>query len=135
VTNDSSITVGDSSSLQTFTFYATSFVAPSPTTDSMCVVTGYTWDANGSYVASCTVKVMLASDYPVTFGNKVLKPDISETSDATGYFAVELYPNSYLKPAGTQYEIWFVNSSGVEIIPREFIVVPTDSTASFSDLR
>jgi len=40
-----------------------------------------------------------------------------------------------LKPAGTQYEIWFVNSSGVEIIPREFIVVPTDSTASFSDLR
>ncbi len=84
-------------------------------------------DGSGTGLANIPIEVRISD---VAFFNGVIVPEsIRRTTDARGFWFVDLFPNSILTPATTDYAV---------VIPRleptRRIVVPVALTAKFRDL-
>jgi hypothetical protein len=95
--------------------------APGP---DLCRVYGWVYDISGNDLPGVTVSSEIPSDYqPVKYGNVIITPfKRSTTSDSTGYWQIDLFPNSVLSKTNSKYQFTLEYPSGV--ILKSKVAVP-----------
>lgn len=102
-----------------------SFFGGSPASLPLCTVWGYTRDSAGVIAPNITVKATLKK--AVEIGDSViLKGDSSVTSDANGYFEMDL-------PQTVSYLFSFINSSNA-VLYKETASIPVATDKNYDDL-
>jgi hypothetical protein len=102
----------------------TPFDPGNPPSPELCRVYGWVYDISGNDLAGATISAEIPSDYqPVKYGNIVITPfKRSTTSDSSGYWQIDLFPNSVLSKTNSKYQFALEYPSGV--ILKSKVVVP-----------
>jgi hypothetical protein len=109
------------------TIWASRFDPGSPPAASLCRVYGYVQTLGAGGLEEVTVTARIAKT-PLQYNGVVVSPyGVSTGTDSTGYWHLDLIPNSNLQPDNTKYDVTFYYSSGT--ILRKQVVVP--DSASF----
>jgi hypothetical protein len=109
------------------TIWGSRFDPGSPTAASLCRVYGYVQTLGASGLGEVVVTARIAKT-PLLYNGVVVSPyGVSTGTDSTGYWYLDLIPNSDLRPDDTKYDFTFYYSSGT--ILRKQVVVP--DSASF----
>jgi hypothetical protein len=97
----------------------------------LCRVYGWVYDIGGENLADVTVSAAIPSDYrPVKYGSVIITPFKKSTqSDSTGYWQLDLFPNSVLSRADSKYQFTIEYPSGV--IMKSKVVVPDSVSWQF----
>jgi hypothetical protein len=87
----------------------------SPPSPDLCRVYGWIYDITGDSLSDVTVKAEIPSDYhPVKYGNVIITPfERSVSSDSTGYWEIDLFPNAVLSDTTSKYLFTIEYPSGV----------------------
>ncbi|MEE8417442.1 MAG: hypothetical protein V3S06_02150 [candidate division Zixibacteria bacterium] len=102
--------------------YGYQFDPGTPADPSLCRVYGYLYNIEGNPESSATVAAWLPSGV-TRLGTTIVSPFRKEsTTDATGYFYIDLIPSANLTPTDSKYEIAITLSDGTVL--RERILVP-----------
>jgi hypothetical protein len=108
------------------TIWVTSFDPGSPPSGDLCLIYGFVKDFGDVLVAGARVEVSIPKNN-LRYGTVLISPYMKQTTtDATGYWHMNVYPNSLLTPTGTKYHIKVTKPSGV-IMEKDFTVPDVDS--------
>ncbi len=108
------------------TIPATAFDPGAPAAANLVRAWGYITDIAGIPDTSATVSAVLTGGVARASGTIVSPFSVSATTDTTGYFFLDLLPNSTLTPDSSTYQFTIVRSDGT--ILRKRLVAP-DSTS------
>jgi hypothetical protein len=102
-----------------------------PPAPDLCRVYGWVYDIGGENLADVTVSAEIPSDYqPVKYGDVIITPFKKSTcSDSTGYWEIDLFPNSVLSQPDSKYQFVIEYPSGV--ILKSKAAVPDTVTWQF----
>ena len=92
--------------------------AEEPTAPATCTVWGYLKDVFGNKLSGATVQVTLSKsdgEYFEAASHVILKKTLSTTTDANGYFELELIRSSEFENADVEYTLKITDSSGKKI--------------------
>lgn len=104
------------------TIYCYQFDPGTPADPNLCRVYGYLYDIEGNAEAEGTIAVWLPSGV-TQVGAAIISPFRKETTtDANGYFYIDLIPSAELTPPTSKYEIAITLSDGTVL--RERLLVP-----------
>ncbi len=104
------------------TIWASRFDPGSPPAASLCRVYGYVQTLGAGGLGEVVVTARIAKT-PLQYNGVVVSPyGVSTGTDSTGYWYLDLIPNSDLQPNDTKYDFTFYYSSGT--ILRKQVVVP-----------
>jgi hypothetical protein len=94
------------------TIWVTSFDPGEPPSADLCRVYGWIYDLNDQPTSGMEVKASI--DYSILrYGTKLISPyKKSTTTDANGYWYLDLYPSSILTPSTTKYDFYIYLSPG-----------------------
>ena len=87
--------------------YGTAFSPSAPAEPGTCVVYGWLYGIDALVLAGATVEASLEDKRAWMTARKIAKMKISTTTDANGYWELELVPNSLLTPSGSKYTFSF----------------------------
>lgn len=109
------------------------FQAPTFDAEPTCIVHGFTITANNTVISGVTVSAR-PKKLPniVTDNNTLILTEISTTTDANGYWELELIQSASLEDTSV-YDIKIEKSNGVGTIYTK--VIPEEETAAFDDLE
>jgi hypothetical protein len=97
-----------------------------PSSPNLCRLYGFLYGINGLPESDATVSASLPSG-AVRYNLLVVSPfTTATTTDASGYFALDLIPSDLLTPSGAKYEITITRRDGT--ILRQRINIPTTSS-------
>jgi hypothetical protein len=112
------------------TVWATTFDPGEPPAAELCRVYGWIYGLSGEGLAGITVSAKI-NQTPLRHQSTVLSPYYqSTTTDTSGYWYLDLYPNSDLTPEDTDYEFSIYYSSGAVL--RKKVTVPDQRTWQLS---
>jgi hypothetical protein len=118
----------DGSSL-TDTIWAEAFDPGSPPSAELCRVYGWVFGAGYDSLMGVTVQARIKKS-PIRYGSVVISPYEKITAtDSTGYWYLDLLPNSTITPEGTEYQFSIYYSSGTVV--RKEVTVPDTSSWEF----
>lgn len=102
----------------------------SPSSPSLCRVYGWVFGLSADSLADVTVKAEIKSS-PLRAGSIVISPYLkAATTNSSGHWYLDLYPNSSLAPSGTKYEFTiYLNSTP---IAKRTVVVPNQTSWQFT---
>jgi hypothetical protein len=104
------------------TLWANRFDPGSPVAASLCRVYGYVRSLGANGLDEVIVTARIAKS-PLQFNGVVISPyEVTTSTDSSGYWYIDLIPNSNMQPNDTKYDFTFYYSSGT--ILRKQIVVP-----------
>lgn len=93
-------------------YYAEAFDPGSPAQANLCRVYGWVYDINHQPIVGVKVEAEIRS-VPVRYQSLVISPyRKSIVTDDEGFWYLDVYPNSILSPAGTDYTFHIFSSSG-----------------------
>jgi len=108
------------------TVWATTFDPGEPPEPELCRVYGWIYGLAGEGLAAITVSAKI-NQVPLRYESTIISPyHQSTTSDTSGYWYLDLYPNAVLTPDDTQYEFIIYHSSGAVL--RKKVTVPQQSS-------
>jgi len=95
-----------------------------PPSPDLCRVYGWVYDITGERLSDVTISAEIPSDYhPVRYGDVIITPfRRSISSDSTGYWEIDLFPNQLLSDPESKYLFTIEYPSGV--ILRSQVAVP-----------
>jgi hypothetical protein len=105
----------------TFMYHGITPTAGSP---DLCRLYGFIYDISGNPDGSATVTAWLPAGASRLDSSIISPYRVETTTDSTGYFYIDLIPNSNLIPDTTKYEITIVRTDGT--ILRERVAVPDE---------
>lgn len=112
------------------TVYGCRFDPGEPSNPDLCRLYGFIYDINGNPDPEATVTAHLPSGVTRAGGTLVSPFKVETGSDSTGYFYIDLFPNSRLTPDTTRYEITIMRVDGT--ILREKVAVPDQPNWQFT---
>lgn len=111
------------------TIWASRFDPGSPPAVSLCRVYGYVQSLGASGLDEVVITARIAKS-PLLHEGVVISPyELSTSTDSSGYWCLDLMPNSILQPNDTKYDFTFYYSSGT--IMRKQVVVPDSASYWF----
>jgi len=112
----------------TDTLWLTEFNPGSPSTPDLCRVYGWVYDLSGLPLSEVTVAAEIPAEYhPVKYSGAIITPfKKMTTTDANGYWQIDLFPNSLLSDQNSRYSFRIEYPSGV--VYRTKIEVPDFSS-------
>ncbi|KPJ48254.1 MAG: hypothetical protein AMJ41_05280 [candidate division Zixibacteria bacterium DG_27] len=112
------------------TVWASTFDPGQPPEPELCRVYGWIYGLSGEGLAAVTISAKI-NQVPLRYESTIISPYYqSTTSDTSGYWYLDLYPNSALTPDDTQYEFMIYYSSGAVL--RKKVTVPNQSSWQLS---
>ena len=101
-----------------------------PSSPSLCRVYGWIYGLSADSLAGVTVMAEVKTS-PLKAGLIVISPYLkASTTNSSGYWYLDLYPNSSLTPPSTKYEFTiYLNSAP---IAKRTVIVPNQSTWQFT---
>jgi hypothetical protein len=106
----------------------------SPSSPGLCVVTGTLLDASSVAVSGATVSArVVGNDYAVD-NALVTQVSTSTTTDANGYFTLELIRQDNFTAGQGYYRITFTSSTDETVYQEIILQIPNAATADISDL-
>ena len=114
------------------TIYGTPFSPSSPAEQNTCVVYGWLYGIDEAVVSGATVDATLEDKRAYATAKKYASMKLSTTTDANGYWELELVPNSLLSPSGSKYTFSFSNDAYKY---SEQKIVPDSTTKEYSTLE
>lgn len=128
-TNPTTISIGEALTDTSITLTGTAFDPDAPASASMVRVWGYIKDINDAVAIGVVVRASLMGKQKVWRGSTAITPYArQDTTDADGYWRLDLYPNDSLTPTGTHYFFEMIDS--VAIIGSYTVFVPADSAGA-----
>jgi hypothetical protein len=105
-------------------FNMTPFDPGNPPSPELCRVYGWVYDIGGENLANVTISAEIPSEYqPMKYGDVIITPfKKSICSDSTGYWEIDLFPNSILSLPDSKYQFVIEYPSGV--IMKSKVAVP-----------
>ncbi len=108
------------------TVYASWFDPGAPVSPDLCRVYGHVYGVDGLPLGGVTVTAALPKG-TVRAGTVLVSPaSVSTTTDADGYFTLDVIPTAALLPPDTRYEVSIVQAGGT--ILRKRVIVPDQSS-------
>ncbi|HKZ22414.1 MAG TPA: hypothetical protein VJ165_04325 [candidate division Zixibacteria bacterium] len=94
------------------TFYGSAFNPGTPPSPALCRVFGYVKDINNLPVVGAKIEALIKT-VPLRYQAVLISPYYkTTTTDANGYWFLDLYPNSILNPGNTKYLFSVTVTSG-----------------------
>jgi len=94
------------------TFYGSAFNPGTPPSPALCRVFGYVKDINNLPVVGAKIEALIKT-VPLRYQAVLISPYYkTTTTDANGYWFLDLYPNSILNPNNTKYLFGITVTSG-----------------------
>jgi hypothetical protein len=115
----------------THIFIGTVFAPAAPVEPNTCVVYGNTRDLGAIKVAGVTISISETDDKTFSNGVKIVKP-VETTSDAEGYWQLEVIRSSALIPLGSPYEVNMSDDGAFRYTTT--ITVPDQDSVEFSTI-
>jgi hypothetical protein len=115
------------SSTKTYdTVRVTAYSPGTPPSADLCRVWNWVYKITGIADSGAIVQMRIKT-VPLKFGNIIINGYArKDTTDANGYFYMDVYPNSVLTPSTTNYEVIIFKTDGT--IFKDTLTVP-DSTS------
>ncbi|MCI0596298.1 MAG: hypothetical protein L0Z48_07120 [candidate division Zixibacteria bacterium] len=111
-------------------YAGTLFDPGTPSSPSLCRVYGWVFGLSADSLAGVTVTAEVKTS-PLKAGSIVISPYLkAASSNSSGYWYLDLYPNSSLMPSSTKYEFTvYLNSTP---IAKRTVVVPNQASWQFT---
>jgi hypothetical protein len=118
------------SGLTSKNYSGTSFDPGVPSSPSLCRVYGWVFGLSADSLSGVTVTAEIKTS-PLKAGLLVISPYLKgTTTNSSGYWQLDLYPNASLTPSGTKYEFTiYLNSAP---IAKRTVVVPAQTSWQFT---
>ena len=99
----------------TWHFAMTFFNPGAPGSPDLCRVYGWIYDITGAMLSNVKIKAEIPTNYqPIKYGDIIITPfEKSTETDSTGYWQIDLIPNSRLSDPDSKYQFVIEYPSGV----------------------
>ncbi len=122
----------------TTTIYGTAFSPAAPASAELCAVYGWIKDAKGTAISGAVVTANLESStayfHDTTNGEYVRPSAVTATSNALGYFEIQLYRSVELTPTGATYRIRITPIAGYAGYDEKKLTIPNAANVCLDDL-
>ncbi len=103
----------------TDTVFGDQFDPGVPASPGLCRVYGHLYALNGEPETNATITASLPAGIALYNGVLVSPSALTATTDADGYFYIDLIPSDLMEPSGTKYEFTIARSDGVILRQRQ----------------